>query len=134
MSIEKGKFEVVYDIFDSPEDLPDDERNLLTQAKTVMFKAHSPYSDFMVGAAIQLDDGVIVDGNNLENASYGLTNCAERVAFGKVGSLGRHWDVRKLAVIGTGRQFDTSKPVLPCGACRQVMKNLKISLDNPFDL
>lgn len=99
--------------FDSPDSI--EWRPLLEAAVGVRARAYSPYSRFRVGAAILTDRGHIVTGCNVENVSYGLTNCAERVAIGKMiaDDLGRPVAV---AVIS-----DATVPVPPCGACRQVL-------------
>lgn len=78
-------------------------------------KAYVPYSKFRVGAALLTKDGRVFQGCNIENASFGLTNCAERTAIFKAVSEG-HRDFTCLAVYG-----DTKDPISPCGACRQVM-------------
>jgi cytidine deaminase len=77
-------------------------------------RAHAPYSNFQVGAAIECDDGAIVSGCNVENASYGLTICAERNAIGLMVLQGRR-PVRVAIVV------DHPRPVPPCGMCRQVL-------------
>ena len=84
--------------------------------------AYSPYSYFAVGAALLCEDGTIYEGCNIENASYGLTNCAERTAIFKAVSEG-HIKFKALAVVA-----DTEGPCAPCGACRQVMAEFKIPL------
>lgn len=84
--------------------------------------AYSPYSHFAVGAALLCEDGTLYEGCNIENASYGLTNCAERTAIFKAVSEG-HIKFKALAVIA-----DTEGPCAPCGACRQVMAEFKIPL------
>ena len=104
------------------EDLPRDEKRIYSAAREATKGSHSPYSHFRVGAAVLLNDGEIVKGSNQENASYGLTVCAERTALFTVGAMERKRDVRKLAVTGVGRDFETVEPVMPCGACRQVIK------------
>jgi cytidine deaminase len=76
--------------------------------------AHAPYSRFYVGAAIECDDGSIVCGCNVENASYGLTICAERNAIGAMALAGRK-------PVRVGIVVDSTRPVPPCGACRQVL-------------
>lgn len=84
--------------------------------------AYSPYSHFAVGAALLCEDGTLYEGCNIENASYGLTNCAERTAIFKAVSEG-HIKFKALAVVA-----DTEGPCAPCGACRQVMAEFKIPL------
>src|SRR6267143_2194269 len=90
---------------------------LLRSAKKVMKNAHAPYSKFRVGAAILLSNGRVFSGCNVENASYGMTNCAERTAiFSAVAQLGPKIEIRAVAVTN-----DHGGPCSPCGACRQVI-------------
>ena len=98
---------------------------LIAAAREAALKAHAPYSRFGVGAAVLLTDGNIVTGTNFENASYGLSLCAETVALATTNAQGRLRDVVAIGVIGgvmdaTGRPTGT-KPVGPCGRCRQVI-------------
>ena len=82
-----------------------------------MKNAHAPYSNFRVGAAILLTNGKIFTGCNVENASYGMTNCAERTAiFSAVASLGPKIEIRAVAVANA-----QGVACSPCGACRQVI-------------
>lgn len=91
---------------------------LLQLARAAQQQAHAPYSKFHVGAAVLLDNGEIFTGCNVENASYGLTNCAERTAiFSAVAKLGGS-NVRIVAVAVVNSQ---DAPCSPCGACRQVI-------------
>lgn len=102
---------------------------LMQQAASVREKAYAPYSRFLVGAAVLARDGRVFVGCNVENASYGLCNCAERTAlFSAVAAGCRPGDLVRLAVIG-----DTEAPVSPCGACRQVMAEL-LDADTPVEL
>jgi cytidine deaminase len=78
-------------------------------------RAYAPYSNFAVGAALLAADGRIFSGCNVENLSYGLTNCAERVAIGAAVASGVR-DFVAVAVVA-----DTTVPISPCGACRQVL-------------
>jgi cytidine deaminase len=97
--------------------VPDVLLNLARQARE---SAYAPYSRFLVGAALVTRDGRHFTGCNVENASYGLCNCAERTAlFSAVAAGCRPGDFAALAVIG-----DTPSPISPCGACRQVMSEL----------
>ena len=96
---------------------PDVAARLLRSAKKVMKNAHAPYSKFRVGAAILLSNGKIFSGCNVENASYGMTNCAERTAiFSAVAQLGPKIEIRAVSVVN-----DQGVPCSPCGACRQVI-------------
>ena len=90
---------------------------LLRTAKQVMKNAHAPYSKFRVGAAILLANGEIFSGCNVENASFGMSNCAERTAiFSAVARLGPKIEIRAVTVVN-----DQGVPCSPCGACRQVI-------------
>jgi cytidine deaminase len=97
---------------------------LISAARHAAAFAHAPYSGFGVGAAVLLADGEIVTGTNMENASYGLTLCAEAVALGTVNSIGMLSEVREIAVIGgviNDGQISGTAPVRPCGRCRQII-------------
>lgn len=98
---------------------------LIDAARAALINAHAPYSRFAVGAAVRLIDGAIVAGSNFENASYGLSLCAETVALGTVNSLGRLRDVTEIAVVGGAIAADGSVGgealISPCGRCRQVI-------------
>ena len=93
---------------------------LVAQAREVRERAHAPYSNFKVGAAVECRDGRIFTGCNVENSSYGLSLCAERVALFKAVSEGAT-DFTRIAVIADTR---SQVPVRPCGACRQVISDL----------
>ncbi|TFG63385.1 MAG: cytidine deaminase [Spirochaetales bacterium] len=93
-----------------------DEKALLKAAEEAALNSYSPYSRFRVGAAILLEDGSIITGTNVENRSFGLTNCAERSALFTAISSGRK-DFAALAVACP----DAREPVSPCGACRQAL-------------
>jgi cytidine deaminase len=101
-----------------------DETALIAAARAAARNAHAPYSRFMVGAAALLTDGQIVTGANVENASYGLSLCAETVAVATASAAGRLADIVAVAVIG-GMAADGAPagddPVRPCGRCRQVL-------------
>lgn len=94
--------------------------DLIDKAIEARNKAYVPYSNFKVGSAILLKNGAYVLGCNVENASYGLCNCAERTALFKLISDGYNKDdVVAMVIVG-----DTKNPISPCGACRQVMAEL----------
>lgn len=88
---------------------------LVEAARAARERAIAPYSHFRVGAALETADGTVITGCNIENASYGLTTCAERVALLKALSDG-HRDFVRIAVVA-----DTDAPTSPCGPCRQLL-------------
>src|SRR5690554_7856062 len=92
----------------------------LEAAKQARLKAYVPYSKFKVGAAIELNDGTIIHGANIENSSFGLTSCAERNALFSLISRGYDpKEIKEITIIGSSKE-----PISPCGACRQVMSEL----------
>ena len=98
---------------------------LLTAARKAQAEAYAPYSDFKVGAALEAMDGTVFIGCNVENASYGLTICAERAAICAAVSAGaRHF--RRAVVVS-----NVDPPAAPCGACRQVLA--EFGLDLPIE-
>jgi cytidine deaminase len=92
-----------------------DSGRLLAAARAAREQAHAAFSGFKVGAALETSNGEIVTGCNIENATYGLTICAERVAMFKALSEG-HRAFTRIAVVA-----DTADPTPPCGACRQIL-------------
>jgi cytidine deaminase len=95
-----------------------DMKQLMSEANQAREKAYTPYSKFKVGAALLTEDGEVIHGCNIENASYGLSNCAERTALFKAYAEVKT-KFKAMAVIG-----QTDGPISPCGACRQVMVEL----------
>jgi homotetrameric cytidine deaminase len=101
----------------------DDEIALYEQAREARALAYAPYSDFPVGAALELADGSVVAGANIENGSFGLTVCAERTAVFRAVLDGAR-DFRAIAVAGK----DGLATLLPCGGCRQVLSEFAASI------
>lgn len=97
-----------------------DDKALIELAKQARAHAYAPYSGFAVGAAALSADGRVFLGCNIENASYGLTNCAERTAIFSAVAAGAK-ELAALAVVADGEQ-----PCSPCGACRQVIAEFSI--------
>lgn len=91
------------------------DSELIAAARRAREHAHARFSNFKVGAALETADGHVITGCNIENATYGLTMCAERVAMFKALSEG-HRAFRRIAIVA-----DTGAPTPPCGACRQIV-------------
>jgi len=91
------------------------DSNLIAAARNARLNAHAGFSHFKVGAALETADGTIIAGCNIENATYGLTICAERVAMFKALSEGLR-ELRRIVVVA-----ETEAPTPPCGACRQIL-------------
>lgn len=96
---------------------------LVRRAREVMKNAYAPYSKFHVGAAIEADDGTMHVGCNVENASYGLTICAERMAVGAAVAAGKR-SFKRVAVATA-----VEPPATPCGACRQLLAEFGLDLE-----
>lgn len=101
-----------------------DARRLIGAAREAARNAHAPYSNFAVGAALLLSDGGIVTGCNFENASYGLSLCAETVATARANAEGRLRDIVAVGIIGGLMREGAARggdPIRPCGRCRQIL-------------
>lgn len=96
-----------------------DERSLIEAARRAAKNAYAPYSGFSVGAALLASDGRVFTGCNVENSSFGVTNCAERTALFKAVSEGAH-SFCAIAIVG-GKEGEAQKPCPPCGVCRQAL-------------
>ena len=99
-----------------------DRTLLIEAARRAAQDSYSPYSNYPVGAALGFADGTIVTGTNIENASYGLSLCAETVAVAQAMAEGRRGGL--IAVAVTGPDNAGSAPITPCGRCRQVLNEL----------
>ncbi len=100
-----------------------DRDTLIAAARAAAGQAYAPYSQFHVGAALAFADGSVVTGANVENASYGLTLCAETSAVASAMNSGRRGGLVAVAVVG-GNAEEGGAPVTPCGRCRQVLSEL----------
>ena len=108
-------------IYDAKDQVPEEIENLVRIAREATADSYAPYSNFYVGAAALLEDGTIVKGSNMENASYPLCLCAERVALAAIHSQYPKSKVKIMAVTARNPKQAVVEPVAPCGACRQVL-------------
>lgn len=103
--------------------LSETEAELIAAARKAAEDAYAPYSDYQVGSALLFDDGAVITGSNVENASYGLALCAESVAVARAFGEGRRGGLELIAVVGPLDKGDGA-PITPCGRCRQVLNEI----------
>lgn len=118
--MQERKIEMLVRIF-SFEELPSEYQLLINDAKKNCMQAYAPYSQFKVGAALLLENGLIVGGNNQENAAYPSGLCAERVAIFAANALHPNQAVKAIAIAAFTNETFTNNAITPCGACRQVL-------------
>ena len=118
--MQKKTIETNIEIY-SFEELSKEKQDLINKAKEQVTKAYAPYSGFHVGAAIELENGIIVTGNNQENSAYPSGLCAERVAMFYANSQYPDVPVKTLAIAAFTNGNFIADPVTPCGSCRQVL-------------
>lgn len=104
---------------------------LLARADEAAANAYAPYSNFQVGAALLAEDGTVFPGCNVENVSYGLTNCAERTAIYSAVVLGQR-KFKAIAIVQGGAPKGAAEPCWPCGACRQVLAEFNPDMEVIF--
>lgn len=107
--------------YDKVEELPKQYATLMARAVQARKKAYAPYSNFRVGAAVLLESGEIVEGNNQENASYPSGLCAERVAIFHAGANYPGQKILTVAISAASDDYEVKQPAAPCGNCRQSM-------------
>ncbi|MBG15598.1 MAG: cytidine deaminase [Crocinitomicaceae bacterium] len=117
----KKEIKIQYETFSSIEELDKASADLLSAAQQCMNKAYAVYSGFHVGAALLLDNGEIVTGNNQENIAFPSSMCAERVALYYCKANAPDSKVLKIAIAARATDVLLDDPITPCGACRQVM-------------
>ena len=121
-------------VFETIQELPLVEQNLMLKAIEVRKNAYAPYSKFRVGAAILLDNGEVVVGSNQENAAYPSGLCAERVAIFYAGANYPGMRINKMAITAASDTNPTTEPIPPCGACRQSIAEYEIKQEQPIEI
>ena len=130
----KKNITITYDHLSSIDELTNEEQQLIQSATTSVQNAYAPYSKFKVGAAVLLDNGEIIIGNNQENIAYPSGLCAERVALFAAKAKYPSANVLKIAIASDGDLLNKDDFLTPCGACRQVMAEVTKRQDNHFDI
>jgi cytidine deaminase len=130
MKQEEIKFTV--EVYDSSDELNQDDAFLLSEARSVTQFAYAPYSNFNVGAVAKLVNGEIVSGTNQENASYPAGICAERSLLSAAASSHPGVAIESMAVTYHNLKGDSKTPVSPCGICRQVISEFQDRFHKPI--
>ena len=132
--MKKIQIETKLSVFESFEELSQSEKDFMNQAIEIRKKAYAPYSKFQVGAAIVLDNGVVLQGSNQENAAYPSGLCAERVVIFYAGANYPDNKIVKLFISATPSDRDSENPIPPCGSCRQSIAEYEIKQDLPIEI
>jgi len=119
--MEKREIKSILTDYNSPAELDDKLQKLVAEAKKAAETAYAPYSKFNVGAAVLLENGEIIQGNNQENAAYPSGLCAERVAIFYANSKYPNTAIKSVAVTAFTKEGFIKEPIPPCGSCLQVM-------------
>ena len=128
------QIETKLSVFESFEELSQSEKEFMNQAVEIRKKAYAPYSKFQVGAAVVLDNGVVLQGSNQENAAYPSGLCAERVVIFYAGANYPTNKIVKLFISATPSNRDSENPIPPCGSCRQSIAEYEIKQDLPIEI
>jgi len=121
-----------FEVYLSDNDLRTEDRDLLNEARKAVKNAYAPYSEFKVGAALILDNGLTVTGNNQENAAYPSGLCAERTAVFYASSQYPNAKIKSIAISYESKNKNYSDPVTPCGACRQALAEYELRAELPI--
>ena len=121
-----------FDVYNSAKDLDKKDAELLLAAQKMVKTAHAPYSEFHVGAAVLLENGKIVTGNNQENAAYPSGLCAERVAIFYASAQFPKVAIKAVAVAVKAENTVIDEPLSPCGGCRQVIAEYETKFEKPI--
>jgi len=128
------KIEINLEVFESVSELPTSIIKLMNKAHHARENAYSPYSHFKVGAALMLDSGEIISGNNQENAAYPSGMCAERVAVFQAGAIYPNAIIVSIALTARSKNHKVDTPVPPCGACRQALAEYEVKQKTPIEV
>ncbi len=131
-NLKKIKIETHLEVFESVSELPSIVKDLMDKAHEARENAYAPYSRFKVGAALRLESGEIVLGNNQENAAFPSGLCAERVAVFHAGATYPNSTITTLAISARSLKNEITTPIPPCGACRQALVEYEVNQKSPI--
>lgn len=123
-----------YSFFNELEEAPAVYQKLIHEARKAQKKAYAPYSNFAVGSALELENGLIIHGSNQENKAYPDGLCAERTALFAYGANHAEHKIIRLAIVGDGDLLPKNGLLSPCGSCRQVMAEYTARQESPFEI
>jgi cytidine deaminase len=132
--MKKNEYKFSFDIYDSKEELSEEDAWLLQEAREVTQHAYAPYSHFQVGAIAKMANGEIVAGSNQENASFPVGLCAERVLLASASSLYPKMPIESIAISYQSNNGDSDHPIAPCGICRQSLQEFEMRVGHPIRL
>lgn len=132
--MQENSFSIRYKIYGQISELPSEQAELLGQAEAAAENAYAPYSEFQVGAAIELDDGQIINANNQENIAYPSGLCAERIAMFYASAQYPRQQIVRIAVSSQSAKTSIEQLLTPCGACRQVMAEYQLKQDRNIEI
>jgi cytidine deaminase len=132
--MKKIQFSASFEQYADKDDLDTFDKKMMDLAIEARDRSYSPYSQFSVGAAVLLENGEIVTGNNQENAAYPSGMCAERVAIWTASAMYPDVKVLKLALSGKSKLRLVETPVSPCGACRQVLSEYESKQNSDIEI
>lgn len=131
----KKDISISYEHFKNSKELSETEKKLFERAKQARENAYAPYSNFLVGCSVLLENGEIYSGNNQENAAFPSGLCAERTALFWIGANFPDEKIKKIFIIGGPREFsEKNPPIPPCGACRQSLMEYETKQHENIDL
>ena len=132
--MQENKFEFSYEVYNSIDELTEEDAWLLNEARDVTQNAYAPYSKFHVGAVAKLMNGQIVAGTNQENASSPAGLCAERVLLASVSSIYPNVAIDSIAISYQSNGGGSDHPISPCGVCRQSLQEFEQRTNQPIRL
>jgi len=130
--MKKQEYNFSFEVYDSVEDLKNEDRELVEEARKTTANAYAPYSHFNVGAIAKLHNGETVKGTNQENAAYPVGICAERVLLSAAATLFPDIAIDTLAISYDNKNGKSNHPISPCGICRQTLLEYEERVKQPI--
>ncbi len=134
LNMQLKKLEFSVEVYGTAEELPAADAALLAEAKDIATVAYAPYSNFLVGAAAKLANGVVMKGTNQENAAYPAGMCAERTLMFAAATAYPGIAIETMAISYNNKNGESNKPISPCGVCRQVLTEFEDRTHHPIRL